>query len=201
MAVVAIPMNYQTVFTTLRKSTLQFQEIAWVPNYEPAPYGHVTLYFYDDYIDVVDSDGTVNSYQVSTGASLEWFTRPQLAYVLTMGMKDKVGGYFYQFHSDGSISTSSPEKETYYWGPIETSPEHTCVPLSVVTETKTMYYGYPMELKDRHAEFMKYRDQQDTYDSDEDRNYDSDGGYPYPRGRGRHCGWWTPSSPLFRQPA
>lgn len=111
--------NDQTVFVTLGgSSTLEFQTVEKVPVYEPAERGWINAYYHLETITVVDEDGNVTRRCVETGKTTRWCTRPTMQNVVAMGMKDKIGGYYFEFTKNGSI-ISSCKDGSYYWGSIE----------------------------------------------------------------------------------
>lgn len=111
-------MNDQTVFVTFPgSSTLDFTTIQAVPVYEPAERGWMNYTVDANTITTISENGDVERTWIDTGRIERWYTRPTLQNVVTMAMKHKIGGYYFQFHANGSITTSSKEG-TYYWGPV-----------------------------------------------------------------------------------
>lgn len=113
-------VNDQTVFKTFPFSTMEFQTIECVPSLNPAQKGEMDFHFYDHSVIQVNDSGYCKALDTVTGETWTWYTRPDIACAVTMAMKHKVGGYFYQFHKDGAI-TSNSKAGNYYWGPEELS--------------------------------------------------------------------------------
>lgn len=161
-------MNRQTVFVTFANSTLDFQSIERVPSLYPARKGEVDFHFYEDKVIKVSEHGDCESLDLKTGVKRLWFTRPDMAHVITMGMKHRVGGYFYQFHEDGSI-VSNCKEGTYYWGPEEQATDPEFRRLGGKSLTVAYWVNYMDDLNDlawHHREFMeRYEDEDhsDTY--------------------------------------
>ena len=131
-------MNEQTVFVAFPgSSTLEFQTIERVPVYEPAQHGWINYYIHDQTITIVDEDCYVTRKCVRTGQMTWWQTRPSLQNVVTLGMKHRVEGLYFEFKQGGSILFSS-KKGTCYWGPIQDA-QTTEESLSCGSVTTTWY--------------------------------------------------------------
>ena len=145
-----VKVNIQTVFLTFPKSKLEFQSIELVRVFEPEEIGTLKILTFPDECITIDSYGTCESLDIKTGIKRMWFTRPQIQSAITMKMNEGVGGFFYQFHSDGSI-TSNSSGGSYFWGSIEEKE----MPYTVHMErSPSRYFSYPIDLAVMHLEGM-----------------------------------------------
>jgi hypothetical protein len=113
--------NYQTVDMIFRKSKVVYQLKTEVPVLSAAKDGTLDFYFYDNFVVMVDANGTCCGLDIKTMNTMKWCIRPSLNDVITMDVS-KDNGYFFQFHKDCSI-TCSYNGNNYYWGPVEETNE------------------------------------------------------------------------------
>jgi hypothetical protein len=164
-------VNRQTVFITLPNSKVRFQSTEMVRVFEPEEVGWIKFVTFPYEIISIDSWGTCESYNTNTGITKLWYTRPHIESVVTMNMKEKIGGFYFQFHKDGSITSKGPDGECY-WGPIQMYEMHE--PL-ITSSTRVRYIETPINLPQLHEETIQRLYEDDKEEKDE---------YEY----GRRCG-------------
>lgn len=129
----------------------EYDDTMRVPVYSAEEPGIIRIVYHRNSVTKLNEHGDCEQLILSTGTKVSWYARPNIAAVVTMNMREKVGGYFFQFHKDGSIS-SSCELGTYHWGPIEESIEEE--PLGETHLNAKYYDEHDLNLWRLHRDFV-----------------------------------------------
>ena len=139
----------QTVFMDLGNG-IKFSEPRYVPVFEAEPSTIQVIYYMHSVI-TVTPEGDCERTLLGTGEKMAWYARPNMEGVVTMGMKEKIGGYCFQFHKDGSVD-SSCDLGKYHWGPLEETEWEK--PLGTCYLNPQYYDERDLDIRDMHSNFI-----------------------------------------------